>query len=171
MPGIKIAAPMTPLEYKKVYHSFMNEKEVYYISEHRGSFDNKIEFQNDINGKKDFVIIAISITRFEAIKAKKSLEKKGYKIGIIHIFWIKPFKISNTAINCIIKSKYGAIILDDDYVDGIANSLANKLNQQTNKKIYTMGLKNKTAGFHKKVDNLPPTAQEIEKKIFSLINT
>ncbi len=169
MPGIRIAAPMTPLEYQKVYDSFINETEVYYISEHRGSFNNKLEFQNDIKSKKDFVIIAISITRFEAIKAKKNLEKKGYKIGIIHIFWIKPFKISKKAVNCIIKSKYGAIILDDDYVDGISNSLANKLNQQTNKKIYTMGLKNKSAGFHKKVDNLPPTSKEIEKRILSII--
>ena len=32
-----------------------------------------------------------------------------------------------------------------------------------------MGLKNKSAGFHKKVDNLPPTSDKIEKKIISII--
>ena len=76
MPGLKIVSPMTPKEYKKIYNSFMKDDEVYYVSEHRGSFNNKIELKDDIKGRKDFVIIAISITRFEAIKAKEILEKK-----------------------------------------------------------------------------------------------
>ena len=79
----------------------MKDDEVYYVSEHRGSFNNKIELKNDIKGIKDFVIIAISITRFEAIKAKENLEKKGLKIGIINILWIKPLKISKASMKCI----------------------------------------------------------------------
>ena len=79
MPGVKIVSPMTPGEYKKIYKSFMSEEEVYYVSEHRGSFNNKKELIDDITGTKDFVIIAISITRFQAIEAKKKLEKKGTK--------------------------------------------------------------------------------------------
>ena len=169
MPGIRIVSPMTPNEYKKIYKSFMSEDEVYYVSEHRGSFNNEKELIDDIKGKKDFVIIAISITRFEAIQAKKILEKKGYKIGIIHILWIKPFKISKNALNCISNSKFGAIILDDDYVDGISNSIANKVNHLTNKKIFSMGLLNKSAGFHKRVDNLPPNASQISNKILSIL--
>ncbi len=168
MPGVKIVSPMTPNEYKKIYKSFMNEKEVYYVSEHRGSFNNTKELVDDIKGKKDFVIIAISITRFEAIKVKKILEEKGYKIGIIHVLWIKPFKISKKAIKCISNSKFGAMILDDDYVDGISNSLANKINHLTNKKIFTMGLLNKSAGFHKRVDNLPPNYNQISKNILKI---
>lgn len=168
MPGVKIVSPMTPNEYKKIYKSFMNEKEVYYVSEHRGSFNNTKEFIDDIKGKKDFVIMAISITRFEAIKAKKILEEKGYKIGIIHVLWIKPFKISKKAIKCISNSKFGAMILDDDYVDGISNSLANKINHLTNKKIFTMGLLNKSAGFHKRADNLPPNYNQISKNILKI---
>lgn len=169
MPGLKIVSPMTPNEYKKIYNSFMKDDEVYYVSEHRGSFNNKVELKDDIKGKKDFVIIAISITRFEAIKAKKILEKKGLKIGIINILWIKPLKISKASIKCIANSKFGAIILDDDYVDGISNSIANKLSHLTNKKIFTLGLSNKSAGFHKRVDNLPPSSSQIVKKIISLI--
>ncbi len=168
MPGLKIVSPMTPKEYKKIYNSFMKDDEVYYVSEHRGSFNNKIELKDDIKGIKDFVIIAISITRFEAIKAKEILEKRGLKIGIINILWIKPLKISKASIKCIAKSKFGAILLDDDYVDGISNSLANKLSHMTDKKIFTLGLSDKSAGFHKKVDNLPPSSSQIIKKIISL---
>ena len=169
MPGIKIVSPMTPKEYKKIYKSFLNDDEVYYVSEHRGSFNNEKELINDTNGKKDFVILAISITRFEAIKAKKILETKGYKIGIIHILWIKPLKISNISIKCITNSKYGGIILDDDYVDGVSNSIANKINHLTNKNIYSMGLSDKSAGFHKKTDNLPPNSDHIVNKILQII--
>ena len=168
MPGLKIVSPMTPKEYKKIYNSFMKDDEVYYVSEHRGSFNNKIELKDDIKGIKDFVIIAISITRFEAIKAKEILEKRGLKIGIINILWIKPLKISKASIKCIANSKFGAILLDDDYVDGISNSLANKLSHMTDKKIFTLGLSDKSAGFHKKVDNLPPSSSQIVKKIISL---
>tara|TARA_Y100000996_G_scaffold312607_1_gene248896 strand:+ start:1166 stop:2083 length:918 start_codon:yes stop_codon:yes gene_type:complete len=169
MPGVKIVSPMTPKEYEKIYRNFMDGDDVYYVSEHRGSFNNKKELINDIKGRKDFVIIAISITRFEAIEAKKMLEKKGLKIGIVHVLWIKPFKITKNSIKCISKSKYGGIILDDDYVDGISNSLANKLNHLTNKKIYSMGLNDKSAGFHKKVDNLPPNSTQISKRILRII--
>ncbi len=169
MPGLKIVSPMTPNEYKKIYDSFMKDNEVYYVSEHRGSFNNRIELKNDIKGRKDFVIIAISITRFEAIKAKEILEKKGLKIGIINILWIKPLKVSKASIKCIANSKFGALILDDDYVDGISNSIANKLSHLTNKKIFTLGLSDKSAGFHKRVDNLPPNSSQIVKKIISLI--
>ena len=49
----------------------MNEQEVYYVSEHRGRFNNNKELINDTTGKKDFVIIAISITRFESYQSKK----------------------------------------------------------------------------------------------------
>ena len=169
MPGVKIVSPMTPKEYEKIYRNFMDGDDVYYVSEHRGSFNNKKELINDIKGRKDFVIIAISITRFEAIEAKKMLEKKGLKIGIVHVLWIKPFKITKNSIKCISKSKYGGIILDDDYVDGISNSLANKLGHLTNKKIYSMGLHDKSAGFHKKVDNLPPNSTQISKRILRII--
>ena len=37
MPGIKIASPMSPLEYKEVYDYYMNNEDPVYISEHRKS--------------------------------------------------------------------------------------------------------------------------------------
>ena len=40
MPGTKILSPMTSKEYLYAYKEFMSEDEVYYISEHRRSYDN-----------------------------------------------------------------------------------------------------------------------------------
>ena len=170
MPGIKIVSPMTPKEYLKIYKQYMSDDDVYYVSEHRGSYGNSKEFKNDIIGVKDIILIAISITRFEAEKAKIKLEKMGYRIGIIHVLWIKPFKLKSKELAAIKKSKKGCLILDDDYVDGIANSIGNKLNLKTQKAMYTMGLKDKSAGFSTKNDNLPPQSNEIVKKIIKIFD-
>ena len=42
MPGIKIFSPMTSKEYKAVYKKFMKDDSVYYISEHRKSYNYNI---------------------------------------------------------------------------------------------------------------------------------
>ena len=171
MPGIKIASPMTPKEYISVYNQFMKDDDVYYISEHRKSYDNSSELKDSLNCEKfDIIIFAISITRFESFRAKKILEKKGIKVGIVNIVWLKPFKIEKRWLNALKKSKFGGIVIDDDYVNGVSKSFANDLNLKSNKQMHTMGLKDKTAGFHKTVDNLPPNAAEICKQIEKIIN-
>ena len=169
MPGIKIVSPMTPKEYIKVYDNFMKGDDVYYVSEHRGSFNNEKEFKDQIESKSALVIYAISITRFEAVKAKKILEQKGITVSLIHILWIKPFKPSKKSLRNLKKSKYGGLVLDDDYESGVAKSLANELNIKTGSKVFTLGLKNKSAGFSKSTDNLPPNANEIVRKVKKII--
>ena len=51
MPGIKILSPMTPNEYKTSYNHFMKNDDVVYISEHRGSYDNKLELKDVLPDK------------------------------------------------------------------------------------------------------------------------
>ena len=171
MPGIKIASPMTPKEYISVYSQFMKDDDVYYISEHRKSYDNSSELKDSLVYKKfDVIIFAISITRFESLKAKKNLEKKGIKVGIVNIVWLKPFTIKKKWLESLKKSKFGGIVIDDDYVNGVSKSIANDLNLKSKKQVHTMGLKDRTAGFHKTVDNLPPNAEEICKQIEKIVN-
>jgi len=161
MPGIKIASPMTPKEYEEVYKDFMNNDDVVYVSEHRGSYLNTQELHDVIHEKSDIVLFPISITRFEAEKARRILQSKGIKASIIHQKWIKPFVFKEEWKTCLTNSLYGGIVLDDDYEDGVSKCIAHEMMLATNKKVYTMGLKNRTAGFHKKVDNLPPSTKEI----------
>jgi pyruvate/2-oxoglutarate/acetoin dehydrogenase E1 component len=170
MPGITIFSPMTSGEYKLVYDYFIKNDDVIYVSEHRNSFNNAAELPDKLEGKCDIIIFAISITRFEAIKVKEILKKKNIKIGIANILWIKPFKIKNSWLQNLKTSKYGGLVLDDDYESGIAKSIANDLNLKSGKKVFTMGLKNKSAGFSKQTDNLPPNSNEIIKKVNSIIH-
>ena len=75
MPGIKIISPMTPNEYLLAYKNFMKDNDVYYISEHRGSYGNKKELPDYLQGNLDIIIFCISITRFEAKKVRENLPK------------------------------------------------------------------------------------------------
>ena len=61
---------MSNKEYLKIYKKFMQEDEVFYISEHRRSYENKLEFKNTIKKALDIILMPISVTRFEAEKAK-----------------------------------------------------------------------------------------------------
>ncbi len=169
MPGIKIISPMTPKEYLIAYNDFMKNDDVMYVSEHRGSYGNSEELNDFIADDLDLVLFPISITRFEAQKAKKELEKEGYKIGIANILWIKPFHIKKEWEKAVIKSKFGGIVLDDDFTQGVASNLAYEFIKKTKKNFEVMGLKNKSAGFSKDTDNLPPSYKDIISKCKEII--
>ena len=50
MPGTKILSPMTPNEYQYAFDEFIANDDVYYISEHRLSYDNEEEFDDILKG-------------------------------------------------------------------------------------------------------------------------
>ena len=170
MPGIKVIAPMTPGEYQYAYDSFMLDDDPYYVSEHRKSYDNTEESENIIYPVADFTIFPISITRLEMKKLVQLVEQEGIKLNIIHQLWIKPFIVENSWKIALDNSKYGGLVTDDDYVEGTASSIANELSLATGKRVYTLGLEPRTAGFHPTVDNLPPTAEKILEKLKQIKN-
>ena len=169
MPGSKIISPMTPKEYEYAYKEFMKDDDVYYISEHRRSYDNTKELEDVITENADFTLFPISITRFDAEKARILLEEQGYKINIIHQLWIKPFIFKEAWKKYLNQSKFGGMVLDDDYEEGVASSIAHSMMISSNKKVYTLGLDHRTAGFHPDVDNLPPTPKAIAEKVKLII--
>jgi len=171
MPGNKVISPMTPNEYKLAYSEFMKDDDVYYVSEHRRSYDNHSELKNVIENSADFTLFPISITRFDAEKARIILKDQGYKINIIHQLWIKPFIFKEEWKDALKNSKYGGMVLDDDYEEGVASSIAHAMMIQSYKKVYTMGLEHRTAGFHPDVDNLPPSPEKIAEKVKSIIES
>jgi pyruvate/2-oxoglutarate/acetoin dehydrogenase E1 component len=169
MPGVKIVSPMTPNEYEQIYEDFMNQDDVFYVSEHRGSYGNSEELPNIIYDQSDIVLFPISITRFAAQEASKILADKGYKVSVIHQLWIKPFVFKDEWKKTLAGSRSGGIVLDDDYVDGVARSLAHEIMMGSNKPVHVMGLEPRTAGFHPRVDNLPPNSNQIVEKILEVL--
>lgn len=161
MPGIKIASPMSPLEYKEIYNYYLNNNESVYISEHRKSYDNKNEFSNVAEKNPDVVLFPFSITRFESELARVELKNQGINVSIFHQLWINPLKISETQIENLKKSKHGGIVLDDDYPNGIAKQVAYELMLRSGKPVRVLCVDEKTAGFQPHNDNLPPSKDKI----------
>ena len=170
MPGCKVLSPMTPREYEYAYEQFMSDDNVYYISEHRKSYDNQDELANVIHYDADITLFPISITRFAAEEARKMLEKEGVKVNIIHQLWIKPFFLETAWAVALENSKFGGIVLDDDYEEGAASSIAHTIMMSVDKKVRTMCLEHRTAGFYPSVDNLPPNAEQIYRKVKEICN-
>ena len=168
MPGIKIYSPMTSLEYKNCYNDFMHDDDVYYVSEHRGSYNNSEELHDIEYDNPHIVLFPISITRFAAMEASQDLSKLGIRVSVYHQKILKPFNITNNIADALNDSGKG-IVIDDDYEDGIASTLAQKLMVQSNSKVYTLGLENKSSGFAKHLDNLPPNASKIRETILEVI--
>lgn len=169
MPGIPVCAPMTPKEYETAWKYFINHDDPLYVSEHRRSFKIDYEIPDKINKKADITILAISATRLNALDAVKILEKENIKCNLINLFWLKPFKISTKIINAINNSKFGGLLLDGDYENGTAKSIAYDISQKINKKIAVMGLEERATGFAPHLDNLPPSPEKIYKEVKNII--
>ena len=169
MPGIKIASPMTSEEYTQVYEDFMNGDDPVYVSEHRQSYGYEGVLKDSLDEKPDVVLFPISVTRFEAEKAREALMERGVTASIAHQVWLKPLIFKNEWKETLKRSKFGGIVLDDDYDNGIAKSIAHDMMIETKKQVYTLGLKDRTAGFTSKVDNLPPSKEEIVQKVLEII--
>ena len=170
MPGTRILSPMSPSEYQFAYDQFMSEDEVYYISEHRRSYDNTKELLNVILEGRDIGLFPMGVTRFDAMVAREMLLDKGITASIVHLLWIKPFEFFDEWKEYLDNSKYGGIVLDDDYEQGVASSIAHRMMIKSNKKVYTLGLDHRTAGFHSSVDNLPPSPEKIVNLVERIIS-
>lgn len=161
MPGILIASPMTPQEYILIYEHYMKNNDTVYVSEHRKSYDNDEELPSIEYDDPDIVIFPFSITRLEMKKLHDILSEQNIKANIYQQLWINPLKITDRQIGFLKKSKYGGLVLDDDYPNGIARPIAYQLMMKSNKKVWTLGIEERTAGFQPHNDNLPPSAEKI----------
>jgi len=169
MPGIKIAAPMTPMEYNDVYSFYINNAESVYVSEHRKSYDRKTEFVDKIELNPDIVLFPFSITRFECEAAEVELTSQGIKTSLFNQLWINPLKIGDDQVENLKRSKYGGIVLDDDYPNGIAKQIAYELMLRSGKPVRVLCIEEKSAGFQPCNDNLPPSKEKIISFIKNLI--
>lgn len=169
MPGVTVYSPMTPGEWKGAYDDFIRGDDPVYLSEHRKAYDNEGELPTISMTVPDVVLFPISVTRFAALDAASVLNASGVKVAVHHIFRLKPFQPSEGALDDLWRSRFGGIILDDDFPSGVASAIAQDLHVRTGAQVRTMGLEDRTAGFSVQTDNLPPDAGKIEGFIRDLI--
>ncbi len=169
MPGVKVIVPMTPDEWRSAYDEWMAGDDVVYLSEHRGAYGNAEELEPREWGgtpstmMPEVVLFPISITRFATEQAAQELFEDGIAcVAMHHIVGLKPFTASAGACYDLSMSRHGGIVLDDDYVGGAASDIAMQLHTLTGARMRVLGLKDRTAGFGPRMDNLPPSVERIK---------
>ena len=170
MPGIVVVAPMTPGEYLQIAEYFNTHDDPVYVSEHRKSFEIDYEMPDVINHHPHITLFPISASRLNAAEATKILFEEGIICNIVHLLWLKPFIVNDGFITSLENSKFGGIVLDTDYENGVSKSIAFDLMQKTHKQVRVLGLEERTAGFTPHLDNLPPSPEKICDFVKKIIN-
>lgn len=168
MPGIKIASPMTPGEWKEVYDEFMSGDDTIYVSEHRKSYDTTDEYVDCTDDLASITIFPFSVSRMEMDKVRDILHHHGIRVNIFHQNWISPLRIKSMQVDALTKSGMG-LVIDDDYENGVAKQISYELMLMSRVPVVAMGIPNKTSGFAPTVDNLPPDAKSIASYVIKLL--
>ncbi len=170
MPGIKVAAPMTPEEYTATWIYFMSMDDPMYVSEHRRSFSIDYEMPDITGEKADITLFAISAARLNAIEAIKILAEEDIVCNLVHLVTLKPFLVTGRMTYSLENSVYGGVVVDTDFENGVTKCIAHDLMMATDKKVRVLGLEERTAGFAPHLDNLPPSAEKIADCVKQVIN-
>ncbi len=163
MPGMPVAAPMTPKEWQDVWDYFMSHDDPIYCSEHRRSFTNKNEMPNEITAPDDadVTIVAISAARLNALEAVEELRKSGLRVNLFHQLWLKPFEPAPEMVRCLKNSKIGVVIDSDFEIAGASRSLAYELTHLAQKPVLALGIEDRSCGAAPRVENITPKKDKI----------
>ncbi|MDR1139736.1 MAG: hypothetical protein LBK93_03875 [Rickettsiales bacterium] len=164
-PGFRVCSPMTPNEYKSIWHDFMIYDDPMIVSEHRASFSNTEEFEDIIHDNASITLYPISVTRFEAMKAAAQLAKEGILCNVIHILWLKPFVADKRITQPLLQSECGIVIDVGHEIAGASQSIAYQLTQVTGILVKALGLKDSTKCLCHPFKNEIPTAEQISDAI------
>lgn len=159
--GVKVFAPMTPGEWLSGWDLWRKTGGPIYCSEYRRGFAITDEMPDIVRPDADITLLAISSTRLNALEAIPRLETEGIICNLVHLVWLKPFSVDERILNPLENSKFGGLVLDSDFENGLSKCIAFDIMQKTSKPVGVLGLEDRTAGFAPHLDNLPPTPAKI----------
>jgi len=169
MPGMPVCAPMTPQEWRAAWEWFMSHDDPLYVSEHRRSFPIDYEMTRVLNRRADITILAISAGRLNALEAVKLLNAEGITCDLIHVAWLKPFRMDDVILNSLNKTGLGLVVDSDFEIAGPSRSIAYELMLASSVPVHALGLEDRTAGFAPHLDNPTPPVEKIVKQVRTLL--
>ena len=168
-PGLKVAAPMTPGEYKQVWTNFLLSNDSVYCSEHRRSFAVDFEMPDKLIPGADITIIAISAARLELPVVRRKLEERGILCNIFGLVWLKPFSPSEALLMSLQVTGLGLVIDTDHEICGAARSLAYDLTMATGVPVHAMGRDDRVCGASASTENVTPSVERIVESVKSIL--
>lgn len=159
-PGIRVYAPMTPLEWEDCWNDFISNDDPAICCEHRAVFGDSAEMPTIYESGARISIIAISYARKNAVKAYEELARRGIKSNLIHVYKLKPLDVP--VVDTV------SLVVDSGYETcSIAKDIAYKQMFETGKRSHVLGLKEKQVGCND--ENLTPSSDEIVSKCLEVI--
>ncbi|MDZ4786346.1 MAG: transketolase C-terminal domain-containing protein [bacterium] len=169
VPGLPVAAPITPGEYRQVWDWYMKHDDPIYVSEHRKSYGITEEMEDQYEEGAKITILAISASRMNALEAGKALRAKGIKHNLYHIRWLKPFEPTEKLLESLKNTKVGLVIDSDFELAGASQAFAYELMHKTGAKVYALGLEDRVCGVAPHCENITPNASRIAKKVEEIL--
>ena len=168
-PGLKVAAPMTPNEYRQVWQNFLEGDDPVYCSEHRRSFAVDFEMPDKLIPGAGITIIATSAARLELPAARKELEERGILCNTFGLVWLKPFSPHATLLDSLRHTGRGLVVDTDHELCGAARSLAYDLTMATGVPVYALGREDRVCGASASTENVTPSAELIVERIETIV--
>ena len=168
-PGMPVAAPMTPGEYRAVWDHFIAHDDPIYVSEHRRSFTLKDEMSNTVREGAQVTIIGISAARLNMLEAVADLETRGIVSDTFHLVWLKPLGISGEILESLRRTGVGVVIDSDYEITGAARSIAYELMHRTGVPVHALGLEDRVCGVAPHLENITPSPGRISEMIRGVV--
>lgn len=171
--GVKVVAPMTPGEYREAWEEFQETKQPVLVSEHRRSYENKLELPTIANAvDPKILIIAISAARFDACKALQILSEHQVGAEVCSVWRLNPtqadiFKLADRA-----RFMKAVLIVDSGYEPcSVAEHIAYRLQSlfgsvRERPLIKVLGMKEAPGA----TTSGSPTAEDIAVAVMEMVN-
>ena len=170
VPGIPVASPLTPKEYRDVWNKFSKGDDPVFVSEHRRSYTLKDELPNESRPGAKVTLIAISAGRLNAIEAAKALEAKKIPVDLHHVVWIKPWQPGADLMASLKATGCGLVIDSDFELCGTSQALAYDLMHRAGVPVHALGLEDRVCGVAPRCENLTPSPERIVSKVEEILN-
>lgn len=130
MPGLKVAAPMTPTEYREIWHEWQETKQPVLVSEHRRSYAGVLDQPMIANAvEPQVIIIAISAARIDALAALPILSQNSISAEVYPIYKLNLDGMEMLKLAARVRRAKRAVIVDSGYVPcSLSEHIACRLN-------------------------------------------
>ena len=169
VPGLPVAAPMTPGEYEAVWSRFMQGDDPMYVSEHRRSFALIGEMEAELSAGSRVTILAVSAARLNSLEATAMLRSRGVEVDLFHLLWLKPLEFPPGFFESLQKTRRCLIVDSDFELAGAAQSIAYEVMHRCEARAYALGLEDRVCGVARHLENITPSADRIARKVEEIL--
>ena len=139
------------------------------VSEHRRSYTSSLEMPDIIHERPDITLYASSASRWNAVDAEKILRAEGIQANVVHLYWLKPFDLTERIIQPLLKSRCGLVVDSTYETSSVARSNAYTLMLETGFPVQSLGQFDRTQGVAKHLENGSPLPERIAENARALI--